>query len=441
MSSFACSLSYTIDEQTIHMEVRNGQLWCMEFDSSATMVLFLQQVKKQSIGWQSTLPQSINIQIVPYEITHAEEKTFYYQQRYHATENDDVISVREFIGQPNQVIPSLLQQSILHNRLDEPITCLSTGEFKIACLLKAFRPASKIIFFEELFAGLDAANRTLVIQFLHILKQTLQTCIIATTIRPYETSLFDRYIKIHSSNPQNQNFFYPDSLKNLFCKRSHHDFQYAFKLSNIQVKYNDRFILRNISWTVKKGEKWALRGKNGSGKSTLLSLINADHPQSYINDITLFDQPRTYGQNIWDIKENIGFFSHEFFRFFDKSKTVADTVFSIVNSHPYKPSTNLQMLDEKLSILMDYFGIPIHKKHQAVYHLSPAQQRLSILLGIVLKEAPLLILDEPYHHFDLPTIKKFNHLLDHFHNPCTLIFVSHDENDFPSCIQHHFYLS
>src|SRR5262245_49330976 len=38
-------------------------------------------------------------------------------------------------------------------------------------------------------------------------------------------------------------------------------------------------ILRGISWTVRRGEHWALLGPNGSGKSTLLSLAGAvRHP-------------------------------------------------------------------------------------------------------------------------------------------------------------------
>ncbi|MGC8823624.1 MAG: ATP-binding cassette domain-containing protein [Bacteroidales bacterium] len=448
MNTFACSLGIDVVGQTINMDIENSQLWCMEFDSSTTMAIFLKKIKDfihpsttttGNIHWKSFSQQG-SIQIVPYGITRQEEKIFYYQQRYHATENDEVLRVKDFIGKDNSVVQQILKQTMLYSRIEEPITQLSTGEFKIACLLKAFRPETKIIFIEELFSGLDEANRSGVIKFLHELKQALEVCIIVVTTRPYERAYFDQYTKIHSQPPQPQNLNHSESLKFLLRVPHRQNFQHAFKLSKVVVRYNDRVILKDISWAVNKGEKWALHGKNGSGKSTLLSLINADHPQSYANDILLFDQPRKYGTSIWEIKDNIGFFSHEFFRFFDKTRSISDTILSILNSNPYRRSKNQHEILEKLGLLMQYFEIS-HDTNRPLYQLTPYQQRLIVLLGILLKEAPLLILDEPYHYFDMTGIAKFNFILDNFLSNTTLIFVSHDEKDFPACIQHHFYLS
>ena len=42
-------------------------------------------------------------------------------------------------------------------------------------------------------------------------------------------------------------------------------------------------ILDDITWTVKRGERWWLKGHNGAGKSTLLSLVVGDNPQAYAN--------------------------------------------------------------------------------------------------------------------------------------------------------------
>lgn len=46
------------------------------------------------------------------------------------------------------------------------------------------------------------------------------------------------------------------------------------KLENISYKYEDEYVLKDISFEVKKGEKIVLLGINGSGKSTLLKIIN-----------------------------------------------------------------------------------------------------------------------------------------------------------------------
>src|SRR5690606_14074226 len=69
------------------------------------------------------------------------------------------------------------------------------------------------------------------------------------------------------------------------------------ELNNICIRYGDKVVLKDVSWTVKVGEKWLLQGPNGSGKSTLLSIINGDHPQAYGHDITLFGNKRGSGES------------------------------------------------------------------------------------------------------------------------------------------------
>ena len=74
-------------------------------------------------------------------------------------------------------------------------------------------------------------------------------------------------------------------------------------MKNVTIRYGDKTILQNINWSVDRGERWLVKGHNGAGKSTLLSLITADNPQAYSQDIQLFDKKRGTGESIWDIKE------------------------------------------------------------------------------------------------------------------------------------------
>ena len=49
----------------------------------------------------------------------------------------------------------------------------------------------------------------------------------------------------------------------------------TLELRNVSFKYKDteKYVLRNVSMTIRKGEKLALVGENGAGKSTLIKLI------------------------------------------------------------------------------------------------------------------------------------------------------------------------
>jgi molybdate transport system ATP-binding protein len=50
----------------------------------------------------------------------------------------------------------------------------------------------------------------------------------------------------------------------------------AVSLRAAGVRRGDRWVLRNISWQLRSGERWALLGENGAGKTQLLKLVSGD---------------------------------------------------------------------------------------------------------------------------------------------------------------------
>jgi molybdate transport system ATP-binding protein len=180
---------------------------------------------------------------------------------------------------------------------------------------------------------------------------------------------------------------------------------------------------------------WLLQGPNGSGKSTLLSLINGDHPQSYGLDISLFGKKRGSGESIWDIKQKIGMISPEMHWYFDQNATVWHTLasgfydsigwFIDVKFHEKK----------QIEELMSFFDLTEHKD-QLLHTLPLGKQRLAMLARSIIKNPPLLVLDEPCQGLDTQQAKYFNDVVDEL---CeygkTLIYVGHYESQLPSCIE------
>ena len=50
----------------------------------------------------------------------------------------------------------------------------------------------------------------------------------------------------------------------------------AVSLRSLSVRRGDKWVLRDISWQLRPGERWALLGENGAGKTQLLKLLSGD---------------------------------------------------------------------------------------------------------------------------------------------------------------------
>jgi molybdate transport system ATP-binding protein len=207
------------------------------------------------------------------------------------------------------------------------------------------------------------------------------------------------------------------------------------KLDRVSIRYGNQCILNNLEWTIKKGEKWALRGENGAGKSTILSLICADNPQSYTCNITLFGKKRGSGESIWDIKKRIGYVSPEMFRSYLKNLPVIDIVasglFDTVGLYRRPKPEQLVMCEWWL----DIFGIS-YLKERNFLQLSSGEQRLVLLVRAFVKDPDLLILDEPLHGLDNHHCRLVKDIIEAFcqRKDKTLIMVTHYPEELPCCI-------
>lgn len=209
-------------------------------------------------------------------------------------------------------------------------------------------------------------------------------------------------------------------------------------MENVSVTYDNVEVLKNINWTVLQGERWALQGRNGAGKTTLLSLILADNPQSYANEITLFGKRRGSGESIWDIKKNIGWVSPELHIYYPRTFSCRDVICSgyYDSAGLYRRCSPEQVASASGWIqafgLGQWADMPFHNR-------SAGQQRLALLARALVKNPPILVLDEPCQALDDEHRQHFIELLDQLcaHTAITLIYVTHDQGEIPASITHH----
>jgi molybdate transport system ATP-binding protein len=378
-------------------------------------------------------------------------ENFYYQQRYNSTDKEDASTVDEELNTSSH---NTLEKekwiaffSIQHIQ-NKPLIQLSNGENKRLQLAKAMLKKPDLLILDNPFIGLDTLGRSsLKLALNEITTQGISIILIAAEkdLPSCITNIaFLENGKI-ALRELNQGILYDEVeegmklIDNMLLKKCFTaqkiDYNSAIKMVNVNIQYNQNQILSNINWEVKAGEKWCLTGPNGSGKSTLLSLITADNPQAYANEIYLFDRKRGSGESIWDIKKNIGYLSPELHLYFQQNETCFQTIasgfFDTIGLFR-KPNA------EQKELVLNWMKI-LHIEHFAekwMHQLSLGEQRLVLLARAFVKNPPLLILDEPCQGLDAQQTVFVKEIIDQFcsSNNTTLIFVSHYEADIPSCI-------
>ena len=362
-----------------------------------------------------------NIKYIAFRDTYGSaDANYYYQQRWNAHDQDDAPVVRDLLGtiKDDALKQQLFDLFRIEPMLEKKIILLSSGELRKFQLTKTLLTSPRILIMDNPFIGLDAATRDLLFHLLDELTRlaSLQIVLVLSmlddipsfithvvpvsnrTVGPKMTR--EEYLKTFREQDTAQSF---DELQqrilNYPYEHANYDSAEVVRLNKVSIRYGDRTILKDLDWTVMRGQKWALSGENGAGKSTLLSLVCADNPQSYACDISLFGRKRGSGESIWEIKKHIGYVSPEMHRAYLKNLPAIEIVASGLHDSIglYKRPKEDQMA--ACEWWMDIFGIAA-LKDRPFLQLSSGEQRLALLARAFVKDPELLILDEPLHGLD-----------------------------------------
>ena len=329
--------------------------------------------------------------------------------------------------------------------LDKYIITLSSGELRKFQLTKTLFSNPQLLIMDNPFIGLDAETRD---QLRDLLKQLAEERDMEIMLVMSKTDDIPDYvtdIKYFSEPEEIPAHVLPkekrEAILSLPYTDDDYDCQHVIDMKKVTIRYGERTILKDLDWTVKNGERWALSGQNGSGKSTLLSLVCADNPQSYACDITLFDRPRGSGESIWDIKKHIGYVSPEMHRSYKRNLPAIRIVASgLMDSIGLYAVPNAQDYD-KCRWWLDMFGIG-HLADKPFLQLSSGEQRLVITARAFVKDPQLLILDEPLHGLDLWNRRLTKDIIETFcqRRGKTMIMVTHYQEELPNVITNSLYL-
>ncbi len=196
-------------------------------------------------------------------------------------------------------------------------------------------------------------------------------------------------------------------------------------VQNIDFAYHDWPVLREIRFSLSRGEFLAVIGPNGAGKSTLLKLLDGIlQPQQ--GRVLLKDRPLAeYSRR--QLARLVGYVPQEFpaaFHF-----TVQEVV--LMGRFPYQPLLGgTRAEDYRVAREAMQITDCLHLSERHFTTLSGGEKQRVILASALCQEPEVLLLDEPTTALDLKHQVHFYRILRQLQrdHKLTIVVVTHDVN-------------
>ncbi len=304
--------------------------------------------------------------------------------------------------QHRQQILELLQ---IRPLLGHSLPSLSNGEMRKVLLARALLRRPRLLILDDAFAGLDAKYRIYLKGILEklIRRGSVRILLIDSLLHDMPRGITHVLCvddcKVVAQGPRKdmirhprvRRLFRPAGMPPLHLqlnrergRKSTGASEELVRMEHASVRYNGRDILSDITWTIRRGESWALTGPNGSGKTTLLSLISGDNPQAYANSVYLFGRRRGTGESVWAIKKRIGSISSELHLHFPDSQDCLQVVLS--GFHESSGCYRRASTEQRASAwrMLDRFGLG-EVANRGFHSLSAGSQQMVLLARALVK--------------------------------------------------------
>lgn len=201
------------------------------------------------------------------------------------------------------------------------------------------------------------------------------------------------------------------------------------ELSHCSLILDEHPVLDEVSFTMRRGERWALVGANGSGKTMLLKLLRGD----------MWPTPTGRQQRRSSLaKERIGYIGPErqdkYVRY-DWNLTVTQVVTTGLFDEDIPLSEPNYAQRERVARVLRRFGLwGLRQRH--ILSLSYGQRRLALVARLFASNAPLLLLDEVFNGLDMRAKEKLRQALEQPRGGHDWILTSHRPKELPKNVTH-----
>ncbi len=208
------------------------------------------------------------------------------------------------------------------------------------------------------------------------------------------------------------------SEKHLESKKINLDGNIEF--NNINFSFEENNILKSINLTIESGKKTAFVGLSGSGKSTLINLLLRFY-DNYTGDIKI-DNHDIKSISLFDLRENISLITQETLLF---NESILDNIRYGNMSSSDKDIEEISKL-AGVSKFVDELPEKLHTVvGESGIKLSGGQRQRIAIARALIKNAPILVMDEATSSLDNLTEKEIQKALDELMKDKTTIIIAH----------------
>jgi molybdate transport system ATP-binding protein len=328
---------------------------------------------------------------------------------------------------------------------------LSYGQRRLVLIARAFVSEAPVLLLDEVFNGLDIKTRARLRRALEA-PQSKHSWVL-TTHRPKELPRNVTHVarieagRIVFAGPVSEWEELSQRRKGAkktrardsnrvskFEKPTATNGAWLVELRDVNLYRDYRPVIRELNWTIRRGEHWAILGANGSGKSTLLSLLYGDMHPALGGTINRRGAPVGTRIEVW--KRRVGWVSPELQADHYLAKSIEEIVISgkyssVGLNEPPIPSDRKQA-----ARWLAFFGI-VTLKDRGPRSVSYGQMRLALFARAMMNEPELLLLDEPCTGLDGDIRAHVLSVLDELaRSGVQIVMAVHDPEDIIPSVKH-----
>lgn len=196
-------------------------------------------------------------------------------------------------------------------------------------------------------------------------------------------------------------------------------------IQDASIFQDEKTVLANISFSIKKGEFVYVIGRTGSGKSSLLKTLYADleYPKGTVN-VAGFDIPRIKRKEIPYLRRKIGIIFQDFQLLEDR--TIAENLYFVLKATGWKNSSAIK---QRITDVLIQVGLGF-SSGKMPHQLSGGEQQRVVVARALLNEPQLLIADEPTGNLDPEVAESILQLFLDINKSGTAILMATHNYDF-----------